>query len=272
MNVESQVKASRTAIVLTTAKDWEGWILQRSITARSLKIWEYVNPDLPASKVRDIDSEEPQERPRWTFKQPPLSQPEDDELVTFTPEEREQYKDWQEVYNKRYKDWEKKYTGLTTLSYEISQTVNTRHIHMLSVDKNAYQQLVALKARFCPTVSERHYQLRARYQAVRTRPKRGNIETWLDEWVAISELLTTARMPEADTHRLQDEFLMSVRDISDSWSMLQMDKIREKEEEGEPYATIDELVRRFRSIYQTMQPVASSIGTFAILGVAEETA
>jgi hypothetical protein len=84
MNVESQVKALRTAIVLTTAKDWEGWILQRSITARSLKIWEYVNPDLPASKVKDIDNEEPQERPRWTFKQPPPRQLEDDELVSFT--------------------------------------------------------------------------------------------------------------------------------------------------------------------------------------------
>jgi hypothetical protein len=54
--------------------------------------------------------------------------------------------------------------------------------------------------------------------------------------------------------------------------MLQIDKIREKEEEGKAYATINKLVRRFRSIYQTTQPVASSIGTFATLGVAEETA
>jgi hypothetical protein len=42
---------------------------------------------------------------------------------------------------------------------------------------------------------------------------------------------------------------MSVRDISNSWSMLQIDKIREKEEEGKAYATINKLVRRFRSIY-----------------------
>ena len=64
MNVEREVKAWRTAIVLTIAKDWEGWIVQSSITARSLKIWEYVNPNMPASKVRDIDSEEPQEQPQ----------------------------------------------------------------------------------------------------------------------------------------------------------------------------------------------------------------
>jgi hypothetical protein len=66
------------------------------------------------------------------------------------------------------------------------QTIDIKHLDLILDYADAYSQLRTLKKHLCPLIRERNYQLRARYRAVCTRPKRANLDTWFDEWVTIT--------------------------------------------------------------------------------------
>ncbi|KAI0567873.1 hypothetical protein Alg130_12451, partial [Pyrenophora tritici-repentis] len=130
---------------------------------------------------------------------------------------------------------------------------------------DAYSQLRTLKKHLCPSIGERNHQLRARYTAVCTRPKTANLDTWFDEWVTITRLLTEAKMPETTGNRAQEEFILSIRGLDDSWAATQLQDLIKKEQKNEEFPLIADLIAEFRSYYRRTRPIASGFGTFATL-------
>ncbi|KAF2628849.1 hypothetical protein BU25DRAFT_409870 [Macroventuria anomochaeta] len=112
-----------------------------------------------------------------------------------------------------------------------------------------------------------NHQLRSRYRAVCTRPKKANLDAWFNEWVTITRLLTEARMPEIDGSQSQEDFILSIRGL-DSWAATQLQELIWKDQRGEQYASTADLVAEFRSYYRRTRLIESSIGTLARLGVA----
>jgi len=110
--------------------------------------------------------------------------------------------------------------------------------------------------------------LRAQYKAVCTRPKRANLDTWFDEWVMIARLLKEAGMPEAAGNRAQEDFILSIRGLDDSWAATQLQDLIKKEQKDEEFPLITDLIAEFRSYYRRTRPIASALGTFATLEVA----
>ncbi|PZD22763.1 hypothetical protein A1F97_11006, partial [Pyrenophora tritici-repentis] len=119
--------------------------------------------------------------------------------------------------------------ALRTLSLEIVQTIDVKHLDLILDCADAYSQLRTLKKHLCPSIGQRNHQLRARYTAVCTRPKTANLDTWFDEWVTITRLLTEAKMPETTSKRAQEEFILSTRGLDDSWAATQLQDLIKKE-------------------------------------------
>ncbi|KAF1827989.1 hypothetical protein BDW02DRAFT_459850, partial [Decorospora gaudefroyi] len=161
--------------------------------------------------------------------------------------------------------WLTKQKALRSLSLEIVQTINVKHLDLILSCANAHDQLKTLKKHLCPLTGERNHQLRAQYRAVCTRPKRANLDTWFDEWVTITRLLTEAKMPETTGNRAQEDFILSIRGLDDSWSASQLQDLIKKEQKDEGFSPITDLIAEFRSYYRRTRPIASGLGTFATL-------
>ena len=117
-----------------------------------------------------------------------------------------------------------------------------------------------LKKHLCLSIGERNYQLRAQYRAVCTRPKRANLDTWFDEWVTITRILTEAKMPETTGNRAQEEFILSIRGLDDSWAATQLQDLIKKEQKDENFPPITDLIAEFRSYYRRTRPIALGLG------------
>ena len=101
--------------------------------------------------------------------------------------------------------------------------------------------------------------------------KETKLDTWLDEWVTITRLMREVKLSDIDRNRLQEDFILSIRGLDDSWAATKLQELIKKDQKGEQYTSTADLVAEFRSYYRRTRLIASSIGTFATLGVAGST-
>jgi len=82
------------------------------------------------------------------------------------------------------------------------------------------------------------------------------LDTWFDEWVTITRILTEAKMPETTGNRAQEEFILSIRGLDDSWAATQLQDLIKKEQKDENFPPITDLIAEFRSYYRRTRPIA----------------
>ncbi|KAI1688513.1 hypothetical protein KJE20_01690 [Pyrenophora tritici-repentis] len=232
---EHEMQVTRASVTLRKPDDWSKWLFTRKISADRNGLWEYVNPDLSPERLKMLEDERPKEL---------------------------------ETIRSRRGQVAHEGEGSPKPKKKIVQTIDVKHLDLILDCADAYSQLRTLKKHLCPSIGERNHQLRARYTAVCTRPKTANLDTWFDEWVTITRLLTEAKMPETTGNRAQEEFILSIRGLDDSWAATQLQDLIKKEQKDEEFPLIADLIAEFRSYYRRTRPIASGLGTFATLEVA----
>lgn len=257
---------ARASGTLRQPDDWSKWLFTRKISADRNSLWEYVNPDLPPERLKKLENERPVELEVRRFRSPLPDEQID--IPDLTATELATYNSWARRFDRDEARWLTKEKALRNLSLEIVQTIDVKHLDLILDCADAYNQLKTLKKHLCPSIGERNHQLRARYRAVCTRPKRANLDTWFDEWVTVTRLLAEADMPEITGNRAQEEFILSIRGLDDSWAATQLQDLIKKEQKDEKFSPIADLIAEFRSYYRRTRPVASGLGTFATLEVA----
>ena len=75
-------------------------------------------------------------------------------------------------------------------------------------------------------------------------------------------------MPEIAGNRAQEEFILSIRGLDDSWAATQLQDLIKKEQKDKDFQPITDLIAEFRLHYRRTRPIASGLGTFATLEVA----
>ncbi|KAF2621446.1 hypothetical protein BU25DRAFT_354400, partial [Macroventuria anomochaeta] len=261
---------TKTSVILSKPDDWELWLLVKRDIAERHDIWPYVDPSLSADELPQLKHEKPKEKPIWKFIRRQLSQEEqeDIDIEDLSDQELSAYNTWTKKYEREAAIWQRKQNAVKDLNIEIIRTVDAKHLNLIINCRDPYSRLTTLKKHLCLSVGERNRQLRIRYQAVCTRPKKASLDTWLDEWVTVARLLQEAGMPKVNGNRAQEDFILSIRGLDNSWAAVKLDEMITKDQEGEQYMSTANLVAKFRSYYQQTSPVASSLGTFATLGVA----
>jgi hypothetical protein len=74
-------------------------------------------------------------------------------------------------------------------------------------------------------------------------------------------------MPETTGNRAQENFILSIRGLDDSWAATRLQDLIKKEQKDEDFPPITDLIAEFRSYYRRTRPIASGLGTFATLEV-----
>ena len=260
---------TRASVTLRKPDDWSKWLFTRKISVDRNSLWEYVNPDLTPERLKKLEDERPVELEVRRFRNP---QPDEQiDIPDLTATELATYNSWARRFDRDEAKWLTKEKALRNLSLEIVQSIDIKHLDLILDCADAYSQLRTLKKHLCPSTGERNHQLRARYKAVCVRPKRANLDTWFDEWVVITRLLSEANMPEIAGNRAQEEFILSIRGLNDSWSATQMQDLINKEQKDKDFPPITDLIAEFRSYYRRTRPIASGLGTFATLEVASSS-
>jgi hypothetical protein len=102
-------------------------------------------------------------------------------------------------------------------------------------------------------------------------PKRANIESWLDSWEELLQLMAAAKIAELKGTRAQRDFLDSVQSTDNSWATSQRISIIAKQETKESFMSAVSLIGQFRLYYRQIKPVTLTLGTFAALGDAQQS-
>ncbi|KAF7450496.1 hypothetical protein A1F99_051120 [Pyrenophora tritici-repentis] len=245
---EHEMQVTRASVTLRKPDDWSKWLFTRKISADRNGLWEYVNPDLSPERLKMLEDERPKELEVRRFRNPLTDEQID--IPDLTATELATYNSWARRFDRDEARWLTKEKALRNLSLEIVQTIDVKHLDLILDCADAYSQLRTLKKHLCPSIGERNHQLRARYTAVCTRPKTANLDTWFDEWVTITRLLTEAKMPETTGNRAQEEFILSIRGLDDSWAATQLQDLIKKEQKNEEFPLIADLIAEFRSYYR----------------------
>ena len=257
---------TRSSVILREPDNWSRWLFTRKISADRNSLWEYVNPDLTAETLKKLEDERPKDLEVRRFRTPLPDEQID--IPDLTATELAVYNSWARRFDRDEARWLVREKALRNLSLEIVQTIDVKHLDLILDCADPYNQLKTLKKHLCPSIGERNHQLRARYRAACTRPKRANLDTWFDEWVTVTRLLTEANMPEIAGNRAQEEFILSIRGLDDSWAASQLQELVKKEQKGEDFTPTSDLIAEFRSYYRRTRPVASGLSTFATLEAA----
>ncbi|KAL5371104.1 hypothetical protein DPSP01_014490 [Paraphaeosphaeria sporulosa] len=273
-NKEDELIVKET-IILNRPSDWSKWIFLRKRTAEAYKIWDYCNPDLTVDTVKTIHNEEPKERLLRSFKKgdnmPSGSlstvQGDDDiEPDELTKSEREDYTFWHGFHATKLAAWQRKENALNNLTREIARTIASRHIPVIEDANTPYEQLTQLKKIFCMSVAERKYELLEQYDKIKKVPQRQKMDAWYESYITILRDMMKLKLPEVQDYRAQQDFLRAIRGIDESFVTHEIQEITRAEINGTPYMDPVALVENYRRFRRTMNPVASALGTYAVLG------
>jgi hypothetical protein len=230
---EQEMQVTRTSFTLRKPDDWSKWLFTRKTSADRNSLWEYVNPDLLPERLEKLENERLVELEVRRFRNP---QPEEQiNIPDLTATELATYNSWARRFDWDEARWLTKEKPLRNLSLEIVQTIDIKHLDLILSCTDAHDLLKTLKKHLCPSIRERNHQLRAQYPAVCTRSKRANLDSWFNKWVTVTRLLTEANMPEIAGNRAQEEFILSIRGLDDSWAATQLQDLIKKEQKDENF-------------------------------------
>ena len=221
--------------------------------AEQNEVWEYCDPSKPR---KDLGSQPT--RPRLTDYKEDATR-----LSQLEKPEQEDYRDALETFAYESPQWEKKNRALRALASEILATVTKRHLYLLKDKTTAYERLTTLKQHLCPSDRTRERELQARYRDLLKSVRGRGVEKWLEEWITITDQCSDLSMAEVAGLRAQEDFLIAIKPMQDSWATNQLDKLYDAHENGGPLPQVRDLVASFRHFHRRVNPVASSLGTFA---------
>ena len=256
---------TRTTVILEKPTDWEEWIFLRKDSAERHHIWSMVNPDLDETALEKL--EEP------AAVEPEQYHDETDEdtgvvLRDMTTEEFQRYQQAERNCDRALARYTIKRKALDDFTQEIGRTISRRHIHLIQSDDTAYGQLKKLRKHLCPSTAERELQLIAKYRQLQSRP-RNNIDSWLEEWLQVVRQCKAAGLPDVTSPRVQRDFLLAIKGLDDTWATTQQAMLFRAQLNAQPILDLDDLVAEFTMYWRSTRPVASSLSTFATLGICQ---
>jgi hypothetical protein len=262
---------TKITVILDQPSDWQKWIFLRKDSAQRNDLWTYVNPNVVPEKVSKLEDEKPAKKEAGVFYGRERATDTVYDLEDLDEHEYRKYSAWYTSYQKELTKFEKKELALRQFNSEIATTISERRLHWIMDLDTPHARLRKLKDQLCPSTAERETQLLPQYLVLRKMPKRANIESWLDSWEELLQLMAAAEMPELRGTRAQRDFLDSVQSTDDSWATSQRLSMIAKQETGESFMSAVGLIGQFRLYYHQMKPVASTLGTFAALGDAQQS-
>ncbi|KAF2818597.1 hypothetical protein CC86DRAFT_413725 [Ophiobolus disseminans] len=219
---------TRTTVILKKPADWEEWIFLQKDSADRHHLWSMVNPDLDKAALEKLEEPAAVEPEQYHDKAK-----EDTGVVLkdMTTQEFQRYQQAERNYDQALARYTIKRKALNDFTQEIGQTISRRHIHLIQSNDTA------------------------------------NIDNWLEEWLHVVRMCEAAQLPDVTSPRAQRDFLLAVKGLDNTWATTQQATLFRAQLTAQLIPTLDDLVAEFAMYWRLTRPVASSLGTFATLGI-----
>ncbi|KAJ5340228.1 hypothetical protein N7541_009352 [Penicillium brevicompactum] len=240
-------------IILGSSDQWRTWYSTIKVTAKSLGVWKYLDPD--ASNPEKIPEE-----PRET--QPGDAQDGAQEIIDLTDDN---YKVFQRLLAHQDRQtlqfrWTQR--NLDRIGQQIRRTVATSHQHLIADIENPRTLLQALKDRFSPSEIERMLELRVRWlNKARSSPKDSQVDAWLTEWENLYTEAVSAQVPDTTNPRVAVyDFLCAARPLDENFYFYTYQKVF-KETKEDKDVSFTSVINAFRQLRATSQKKRSGKGS-----------
>ncbi|KAK7178633.1 reverse transcriptase domain protein [Paraphaeosphaeria sporulosa] len=256
---------TKVTVILDQPTDWEPWYQIIRDKALVNKIWMYCDISMPKEGLPQL--REPTKPTAASIK--PTATAISDLSSAEQSILAEELSDWRS----EKAIFKEKEHAIGELMIEITRTIARRHLYLIKDKDNLYDRLSTLKMHIALTTATRNRELAMQYRSLQERPRGRNLDNWLDDWVQITALCGEAKLPDVLEHRAQIDFLTAVRAVAPEWAALAHFDLIRKESTGQATSilSLEALVAEFRSYHRQTKPVAASLGTFATLGVADQS-
>ncbi|KAF1359112.1 hypothetical protein EJ07DRAFT_178703 [Lizonia empirigonia] len=205
MATEGDLIITKATFILEKPADWQRWLFLRKDSAERNDLWQRN----PQREIEEFYSGN--------------TRGEEITIIDLSERDVSRYELWFKAYSRKEAQWSKKEKALREFNHEISRTIASRHIHLISDCSTPYERLRVLKKHLCP--STRNYQLRSHYQGLLHAPKRSNLDSWVEDWLETTRLMKEAALPEVAGNRAQEDFIRAVRSLDESWSTHQLTEL-----------------------------------------------
>ena len=159
-------------VILNKPSDWIQWFFIVQNTAKTNKVWEYVDP---ATKKDNIPVLEPPKRPT----------PKDvlSTATSISELDQHQLTAYNQLYTE-YKDdlriYQKKEQAINDISNYIVRTTSVAYLPLIDGLDTVHERLQALKKALAPTTSGRKHDVHNQYIALKVYNKKQSINKWLN--------------------------------------------------------------------------------------------
>lgn len=208
---------------LNSTEDWAFWYNEIKRKAKQLKVWEYIDPEIPQEQL------------------PTLPVPSDPPLLSEVYKNAKTYIDLndrrQKVYGHEFAAWERQtrqieqlHSAYYTIEDLVHSTVPARHQHLLFEPETVYAKLRVLYEYFSTYSHEATVKMEHKWDQLRRTPQIESVQDWLTDW---DRYLVEARCSvprnlqdrgKSDNKETMEVFLEAVAplipDFTDSWNEL----------------------------------------------------
>ncbi|KAJ6111048.1 hypothetical protein N7486_003283 [Penicillium sp. IBT 16267x] len=211
----SAVSWNGEKVVLRTDSQWQPWYAAIRRYAKSLKVWDYCNPEIPR-----MDHLEPPKEP--DMPDPPQFEPGDATGVALRTlreefkEEKAAWRDDMEIYKLSMTKQQKIEKGMQLIDQALIVSVDIKLQQLMDRLETPYERLRFLLKRFSHVQSRKMDVIMKWKREEVAGPKRGqSVLQWLEEWDLLREEVLSLGLESDNLHPYA--FLESVKDIMPFW-------------------------------------------------------
>ena len=171
-------------VILDKPEDWKTWLQLRRSSADRHGLWEYVDPSKQEEELKNLANE----AASLQLSEPKIADVYQGEAGAETKSFGDLAKDAArfQVYQFMMAQFDKKQAAslakekkMKDFADEIQRTIAKRHLYLIDECRNARGMLKTLKSHLSQSNVDREYSLLAKYEKLKTMPKRANLEDWL---------------------------------------------------------------------------------------------
>ena len=247
-------KVTKTPVYLNKPEDWISWLFQYEDLATAAGVWTHCDPSKPYIALG--------EAPARPARPAAGVSAEDIKLYAFDRS------DWEHDY----RIWKRKEETLTAILTDIPTTINKNHIPLIKNKHTAWERLHALSEHLAPSDPTRKRELRQQWDDVRNarRSRNQSLESWLDDWLRITDLMTSLSMPEMTEGQANEHFLNAVMGINESWAtqkLVQLLTDQQDPTKATSLQSVSSLIAEFRQFQRTISKKTYGATFSATLGI-----
>jgi hypothetical protein len=244
-------RITRTTVFLDKPEDWQQWLFYHKDKAATHGVWDIINPaNQPPLATHGPEPQKPE---------PPAD--------LRDPDQRAEYTILSTIWKSKHSKWTARDKVLKEICLNIEATISVRLVPLIQEDPTPYERLTKLMRHIARSDPSRKRDLRGKYASLKTTTRSTEVETWFNEWVHITDMMSALNMPEVQDGQAQEDFLNAAMRLNEVWATHKL-IAHIAIVDSKQHTSITTLVSELRQFLRATGHIGATFGSFgASLGI-----